>query len=300
MPYISTNLRDDIKIEKIVSIHYFEYMNNFIFEGEAHNFWEFCCVDKGDVEVSADGVPHLLHKGEIIFHKPNEFHTLKANGKTAPNLVVMSFHCSSSCMDFFRDRVLTITDEERSLLAQIITEARECFASPLDDPYLLKLERKDPSPFASEQLIRIYLEQFLLQMCRRCQKNEFVLPPVKSIKKSNDLQIYDRVRLYLEAHLYEHISIESICRENLIGRSQLQKIFRERTNSGVINYFSKMKIDAAKQMIRESNLNFSQIAEKLGYTSVHYFSRQFKKVTGMSPSEYASSIKALSERKSRE
>ncbi|MGN0360617.1 MAG: helix-turn-helix domain-containing protein [Hominisplanchenecus sp.] len=300
MPYISTNLRDDIKIEKIVSIHYFEYMNNFIFEGEAHNFWEFCCVDKGDVEVSADGVPHLLHKGEIIFHKPNEFHTLKANGKTAPNLVVMSFHCSSSCMDFFRDRVLTITDEERSLLAQIITEARECFSSPLDDPYLLKLERKDPSPFASEQLIRIYLEQFLLQMCRRCQKNEFVLPPVKSIKKSNDLQIYDRVRLYLEAHLYEHISIESICRENLIGRSQLQKIFRERTNSGVINYFSKMKIDAAKQMIRESNLNFSQIAEKLGYTSVHYFSRQFKKVTGMSPSEYASSIKALSERKSRE
>ncbi len=300
MPYISTNLRDDIKIEKIVSIHYFEYMNNFIFEGEAHNFWEFCCVDKGDVEVSADGVPHLLHKGEIIFHKPNEFHTLKANGKTAPNLVVMSFHCSSSCMDFFRDRVLTITDEERSLLAQIITEARECFSSPLDDPYLLKLERKDPSPFASEQLIRIYLEQFLLQMCRRCQKNEFVLPPVKSIKKSNDLQIYDRVRLYLEAHLYEHISIESICRENLIARSQLQKIFRERTNSGVINYFSKMKIDAAKQMIRESNLNFSQIAEKLGYTSVHYFSRQFKKVTGMSPSEYASSIKALSERKSRE
>ena len=300
MPYISTNLRDDIKIEKIVSIHYFEYMNNFIFEGEAHNFWEFCCVDKGDVEVSADGVPHLLHKGEIIFHKPNEFHTLKANGKTAPNLVVMSFHCSSSCMDFFRDRVLTITDEERSLLAQIITEARECFSSPLDDPYLLKLERKDPSSFASEQLIRIYLEQFLLQMCRRCQKNEFVLPPVKSIKKSNDLQIYDRVRLYLEAHLYEHISIESICRENLIGRSQLQKIFRERTNSGVINYFSKMKIDAAKQMIRESNLNFSQIAEKLGYTSVHYFSRQFKKVTGMSPSEYASSIKALSERKSRE
>lgn len=300
MPYISTNLRDDIKIEKIVSIHYFEYMNNFIFEGEAHNFWEFCCVDKGDVEVSADGVPHLLHKGEIIFHKPNEFHTLKANGKTAPNLVVMSFHCSSSCMDFFRDRVLTITDEERSLLAQIITEARECFSSPLDDPYLLKLERKEPSPFASEQLIRIYLEQFLLQMCRRCQKKEYVLPPVKSIKKSNDLQIYDRVRLYLEAHLYEHISIESICRENLIGRSQLQKIFRERTNSGVINYFSKMKIDAAKQMIRESNLNFSQIAEKLGYTSVHYFSRQFKKVTGMSPSEYASSIKALSERKSRD
>lgn len=119
--------------------------------------------------------------------------------------------------------------------------------------------------------------------------------PTKSLKTANDSQIYLRVLAYLENHLYEHISIEDICRDNLIGRSQLQKLFRERSDSGVINYFSNMKIDMAKQLIRERHLNFSQIAERLGYTSVHYFSRQFKKLTGMSPSEYASSIKALSE-----
>ena len=56
-----------------------------------------------------------------------------------------------------------------------------------------------------------------------------------------------------------------------------------------------MKIDAARQLIRSRRLNFSQIADALGYTSVHYFSRQFKKVTGMSPSEYSASIKLLSE-----
>ena len=56
-----------------------------------------------------------------------------------------------------------------------------------------------------------------------------------------------------------------------------------------------MKIDAAKQLIRSQRLNFTQIADRLGYTSVHYFSRQFKKVTGMTPSEYSVSIKRLSE-----
>lgn len=295
MAYVSTVLRNDIYIEKIVSIHYFEYMNDFYFAGESHNFWEFCCVDKGEVEVTADDTSYTLHKGQIIFHKPNEFHMLKANGKIAPNLVVMAFHCSSPGMDFFCNKILSLTDPERNLLAQIITEARKCFSSPLDDPYLQKLERKTPSPFASEQLIRIFLEQFLLQMCRRCQENHPASPPVKSVKKTNDSQIYLRVLDYLEKHLYEHVTIEDICRENLIGRSQLQKLFRERSNSGVINYFSKMKIEKAKQLIRERHLNFSQIAEKLGYTSVHYFSRQFKKITGMSPSEYASSIKALSE-----
>lgn len=297
MSYVSTFLRTDICIEQIVSIHYFEYMSNFSFEGESHDFWEFCYMDKGEVEVTADGVPHTLRKGEIIFHKPNEFHELKANGRIAPNLVVMAFHCSSPCMDFFRDKILTLTAVEQNLLAEIITEARKCFSSPLDNPYLQQLERRTPSPFASEQLIRLYLEQFFLLMYRRCQEHQPALLPAKSVKKANDSQIYTRILSYLEEHVEEHLSIEDICHANLVGSSQLQKLFREQTNSGVINYFSQLKIDRAKQLIREHHLNFSQIAEKLGYSSVHYFSRQFKKLTGMSPSEYASSIKALSERK---
>ena len=102
---------------------------------------------------------------------------------------------------------------------------------------------------------------------------------------------------YLEAHLDSHVTIEQICRENLIGRSQLQKIFREQSSLGIIEYFSLMKINAAKQLIRTNKMNFTQISEQLGYTSIHYFSRQFKKVTGMTPSEYASSIKAMADRK---
>jgi YesN/AraC family two-component response regulator len=54
-----------------------------------------------------------------------------------------------------------------------------------------------------------------------------------------------------------------------------------------------MKIDTAKHMIRDRRMNFTQIAEALGYSSIHYFSRQFKKITGMAPSEYASSVKAI-------
>jgi len=60
-----------------------------------------------------------------------------------------------------------------------------------------------------------------------------------------------------------------------------------------------MKIEAAKELIRTGQMNFTQISEKLGYTSIHYFSRQFKKVTGMTPSEYASSIKAMADRSHR-
>jgi len=52
---------------------------------------------------------------------------------------------------------------------------------------------------------------------------------------------------------------------------------------------------AARQMIREGHLNVTQISAKLGFQSVHYFSRRFKELTGMSPREYADSVKMLAE-----
>ena len=56
-------------------------------------------------------------------------------------------------------------------------------------------------------------------------------------------------------------------------------------------YFKNLKIDEAKIMIREGEYNFTEIAHRLGYSSIHYFSRHFKKATGMTPSEYAYSVK---------
>ena len=99
----------------------------------------------------------------------------------------------------------------------------------------------------------------------------------------------------MENNLDCQLTIEKICQDNLIGRSILQMLFRDYANSGVIDYFSKMKIDTAKQLIRNRHLNVTQIADALGYTSIHYFTRQFKKISGMTPTEYSASIKAMAE-----
>jgi hypothetical protein len=101
------------------------------------------------------------------------------------------------------------------------------------------------------------------------------------------------VSKYLEDNIAKRLTLSDICRDNLVGRSYLQKIFREKTGGGAMEYFGTLKIDAAKRMIREGTHNFTEIAALLGYNSIHYFSRHFKKVTGMTPSEYASSVKIL-------
>lgn len=303
MDYESTSLENSLKISELFTIHYFEYMSNFSFPGESHDFWEFICVDKGEVDIFMGSTPLTLKKGDIAFHKPNEFHKVDATGKSAPNLVVISFKCDSPEIDFFADKVLKIDELERNLLANIIIEARQVFSSRLDDPYLTQMTKRQDTPFGSEQLIKIYLEHLLIHLLRRfstpasCTRTLSATPP-KATKSNSDTEIFNRIISYMESHLNSRITIEQICRENMIGRSQLQKIFRHKAHLGIIEYFSKLKIDAAKQMIRTGQMNFTQISEQLGYTSIHYFSRQFKKLTDMTPSEYASSIKAMAEERS--
>ena len=301
MFYLGIDLKDSLRIEKIYSIHYFEYMNDFSFPGESHNFWELLYIDKGEINIVAGKSSHILKKGEIIFHEPNEFHNVQANGVIAPNLIVISFSCNNEAMEFFRKKKFKVDETERNLLADIIIEARRCLDCRLDDPYLPNPPQKTAELFGAEQMIRLNLEHFLIHMYRRYtgpvsfQKNHEKTFPPKLTKSRSDAEIFNRVLNYLNQKICTQVTIEEICKDNMVGRSQLQKIFKSQTGLGIIEYFSNLKIETAKQLIRTNHMNFTQISEYLGYSSIHYFSRQFKKITGMTPSEYASSIKAMAD-----
>ena len=280
MTYQPFLLTEELHITQIITIHYFEYTNTYHFHGESHDFWEFLCVDKGEVTVTAGEKKLILQQGQIIFHEPNEFHNVQANGKIAPNLVVISFSCDSSCMKQFRNLITTISETEKTFLAQIIREARHCIATPLDNPFTKKMERRTDSPFASEQMIQLYLELLLLSMLRRLNRKEKPDPSEKSTRKENDTILYQRILLYMKDHLRSQLTLDQICQANLVGKSQLQKLFQKEQHCGVIHYFSYLKIEEAKQMIRQEQANFTEISYALGYTSIHYFSRQFKTLPG--------------------
>ena len=298
MAYKSVVLEDSVTINRIISVHYFQYMSDFSFPGESHDFWELVCVDRGEIDALAGDRRLTLKKGNILFHKPNEFHNVLTNGKVSPSLVVIGFECHSPAIKSFEDQLMSVQDTEKELLAQIIVEARNTFSGRLDDPYQEELIfNSEPLTFGSAQLISHYLEQLMIHLYRRYFSYSL---PVRSSRflaeASSGNDTYNRIVRYMEEHLGERMTIDRICRDNLVGRSQLQKLFRDTKGCGVIEFFSMMKIDTAKQMIRDNQLNFTQIADRLGYNSIHYFSRQFKQITTMTPSEYATYIRLLSEK----
>lgn len=285
MSYISTILNKIIEIHELYSVHYFEYSSRYRFSGEKHDFWELVYVDSGTVQVTADDQIYNLTRGQIIFHEPGEFHTLSANGVVSPNLVVIGFKCNNNAMKFFKKRIVMAGAVERGLLARIVDESGHAFSTPLNDPATKKMVRNSAAIPGGEQMIALALEELLIRLIRQGASL-----PMTSVVAGKEQGIPLEILTYLEQRLDQPLTVEQICRDNMIGRSQLQKIFHQYTEGGVMDYFSKMKIKAARRMIREGHLNFTQISENLGFQSVHYFSRRFKDITGMSPSEYKDSV----------
>ena len=299
MAYRSTRLRREVSVQKIISVHYFQYMSDFVFPGESHDFWELVCVDRGEIEAVAGSRRIALKRGDILFHRPGEFHNVVTNGKISPSLVVIGFECRSRCLEGFGDRVMTVQAGEKELLAKIILEAQGAFDGPLGDPYQEELIPAKCPPFGAEQLIGRYLEELIICLYRRYFTGARPDIPEPFRPEGEGDETSRRILRYLEERVGERLTLEQIAKDNLMGTSQLEKLLKKSWGCGAIELFSRIKIDAAKQLIRDGQLNMTQIADRLGYSSLCSFSRQFKKTAAMSPSEYAASIRILSEKRPR-
>ncbi len=281
--------RRPVAVDRLYSVHYFEYTGSYAYPGERHDFWELLYVDKGSLLVTAGERQLRLERGQAVFHAPEEFHAFSAAG-VAPDLVVAGFGCDSPAMDFFRDRTIAIRGEERSLLGRLVAESAAAFSTPLNASSVTQLQRRGAAPFGGEQLLCAALEELLIRLIRREGS-----PQPGPDGRPEGGGVVAQVMDYLERRVDQPLTLEQICRDNLVGRSQLQKLFHAHTGGGVMAWFGDLKIQSAKRLIREGRLNFTQIAGLLGFQSVHYFSRRFRQATGMSPSEYERSVKMLSE-----
>lgn len=291
--YAPLRLKEEFVIKNVVTIHYLEYAKDFKFTGEKHDFWEFIYVDKGEINAIAEDTTHRLQQGDVLFHKPDEFHNVYSNGVIAPNIAIVSFECKSKAMSFFQNKVFHVTKEEKNLLSSIIKEATKAFSTPLNDPLTNGLKRKSEASFGAEQMILLGLTQFLLSLYRNNSISHTPKASLSVLKERMDNDIVEDVIEFLNENIGNTLSFPDVLKYSKTNSTGLKMLFKEKTGMGVMQYFNYLKIERAKMLIREDNYNFTQIANILAYDSIHYFSKQFKKIAQMTPSEYASSVKIV-------
>ncbi|MBQ7901229.1 MAG: helix-turn-helix transcriptional regulator, partial [Clostridia bacterium] len=243
MGYTGSKLNIDILITKLYTVHYFEYSKNYKFKGEAHDFWELVYVDKGEITAVADGREIELGQGEIIFHKPNEWHTIRANGVTAANVAIVSFECSSPSMEFFCGKVMTAGQEQKNLIAKIISEYTNAFSTPLNDPYTNRLERKSNCPVGSEQLIKQYLCEMLILFIRQGTPEE--QRTLININIENHMA--NTLVNYMLDNLSKSITMDELTSYINSNKMTVTRTFKNCFGMSPIEYFIHLKTEAAKK-----------------------------------------------------
>lgn len=99
---------------------------------------------------------------------------------------------------------------------------------------------------------------------------------------------FDCILRYVEARYSEPLGLGSLSETFRISSSYLSKLFRQHAGRSFGEYLSAIRIDAAKRLIRESpDMPLKDVAEKVGFNDPFYFSRVFKSIAGLPPSDYS-------------
>ncbi len=108
-------------------------------------------------------------------------------------------------------------------------------------------------------------------------------------KTANRDKYLEKVNSILENHLENsEFSIDKLCSELSIGRSQLYRKIQALTGKSIIEYTNSYRLSIAMQLIKEGKHTLKEISYKIGYNDNRYFSRTFKKEYGNPPSHYVS------------
>ena len=139
-------------------------------------------------------------------------------------------------------------------------------------------------------MMQCYLVEFLFSLIRGAEGSVTALTPTRDSRQFAESSLIDSILQFIQNNIDRPPSLELICDRFSVSRTYLHRIFKEATGSSPVDYWIGLKMKEAKKQIREGDKNITQIAESLGFSGIHHFTRMFKRVTGMCPTAYRSTI----------
>lgn len=275
-----------ISVTKIANIHYFEFTNRYRTARDKHAFRELLYVDSGFITVEADNYSGIIKENQLILHQTNETHSLSCPVEEACNVIIIGFECSTPELDVFSTAPVYITESQKRLLTEIIREGRNVFLPPYDLPGQKDMKKRKEYPFGADQLIKIKLENFFIELIR--SKNNV-------LNEENGEPTDDRIQevhRYLKENYKTKIDLSELCFLFRTNKTTLCNKFRRVYGETIISYINNLRIKEAKKLLRSRNYNITEISGMVGFSSVHYFSRIFKQYEKQSPTAYIKTIKS--------
>lgn len=259
-------VRPSVQVDCLYTLFYQEREAGFVFPGETHSMAELVYVDQGSLHSVADGQDLILEQGDMVLYAPNQWHMQYAEPPQAPRLVSIGFEARGVRWESLSNRRFHSDREAIRLLQQILAEQEQGDGERIFSLLTLLLLR--------------------LQGKNGKAEKQCVQPDI-----SGENIMIRKAQQYVQENVTQKLTVPVVAEAVGVSASYLTALFQKHLRFSPGEYIRRIKLQQSKQLIREGQMNFTQIAETLQYSTVHHFSRQFKQAFGMTPTEYAKSVR---------
>lgn len=121
-----------------------------------------------------------------------------------------------------------------------------------------------------------YLSDIFQLLLKRCVEE----------KEDQNTRPIRNAQLYIEEHYMESIALEEIAKHVGLNETYLSSIFKKQMGKSLIDFLTYVRIQHAKELLIDHQKSINEIAEAVGFNDAKYFTKRFKKFTGVSPNEY--------------
>ena len=260
-----------LRVDGIHTFFYQEKEQGFLFAGESHPMMELTYVDQGALHSVVEGQDILLKQGELVLYGANQWHMQYADIGVAPRFITISFDISGTEITPITNRRFAAPQQVADLLQAMLREQ----------------ERMDAY---SDDVILAQLGMVILYLLREAEApTGSRLRSANSVRSENE--VVRRAQQYISENIRQKLSVPMVAEHVDVSASYLTVLFHKNLQISPGEYIRRVKLQESKRMIRENDLNFTEIAAALQYSTVHHFSRQFKEKFGITPTEYAKSVR---------
>lgn len=247
--------------------YHYHHSADYCFHGHTHDAWEINIVTRGSLSVTYDDQVITLQENMLIICESDIFHRNRVLSPEGVDLFVYHFY-PDNIPHQRTPRVYELEEGNLALIRLIADEAEKNAE---------KLERNSVYALGPNYQATKLLEVLLMRLIESENANILEACP--------DEKLFQRAVRFMSDNISQNLTIDAVATHCHISPSKLKGIFSKFTGSGVIVHFSQMKINKAKQLLKEG-LSIREISEHLGYSSQAYLSLCFKKQTGQSPLAY--------------
>ena len=255
---------------------------DYYFSGEMHNFWECVCVTRGKICATADENVYDIKAGELIVHKPLEFHGFWINSEEGAHVRIFTFEMEGDIESAIQDKVFKLNEMQLNIVHSVYDYAAEeyesiCPPHPEQGPFwYVKYEELFRTKPHCLSLVAMYLAQLLLSLTEGEAKHRH--------SRATDAGVFHSAVDMMSAHVDQNLSVEDVAKAVGVSVSALNRIFKKYAQIAVHRYFLLLRVKAATRLL-QSGIGVSETARSLNFCSQAYFSACYKRETGNNPSE---------------